>query len=88
MKLKIIKQCNKSLDNFSRYLRGVAYRRQLVKGKNGPAPSVGGWRGAPVHGTASAALLHKPVGGATVRHLLPGRRDSLSLNTNTKVVSY
>lgn len=61
------------------YLRGVAYRRQLVRGRSAPAPSVGGWRDAPARATAPAAPRRTPAGGATAPPLRRGRTDSLGL---------
>lgn len=63
----------------------MAYRRQLVRGRIGLAPSVGGWRGAPVRATAPAARRRTPAGGATAPRRRPGRTDSLGLHHNNNV---
>lgn len=64
----------------------MAYRRQLVRDMNGPVPSEGGWRGAPARATAWAARPRTRAGGATAQRPLPGRKDSLDLNTNKLIV--
>lgn len=58
---------------------GVAYRRQLVRGRNARAPSVGGWRDARGRARVRAAHRHTPAGGATAQLHRQGKTDSLNV---------
>lgn len=69
-------------------VRGVAYRRQLVRGRSAPAPSVGGWRDARARGRAPAARRRTPGGDATVPLRHQGRTDSLSLFTQNHILTH
>ena len=62
----------------------MAYRRQLVKGKNARAPSADGWRDGRARATELAVPLHRLMGDATTRRLLRGRRGWLGLDNERK----
>lgn len=64
-------------------LRGVAYRRQLVRGRSGREPSAGGWQDGRGRATRPAAHPRTPAGGAIAPHRRQERTDSLSLHNRT-----
>lgn len=66
----------------------MAYRRQLVRGRNARAPSADGWRGGRVRAIKPATPLRMLMGDATTQRHLQGRRDWLSLYNGYKSQTY